>query len=84
MPVMTADPVQDCKPPGVGNIETAAGLTLYRWRADPSALASNPQTVGADPAGLVWSAICCTVWRGSITGAHPCTLIYLIIIGRLR
>lgn len=23
------------------------------------------------PAGLAWSAICCTVWRGSITGAHP-------------
>lgn len=35
-----------------------------------SALASDPQTAGADPAGLAWSAICCT-------------LIYLIIIGRL-
>ena len=49
-----------------------------------SALASDPQTVGADPAGLAWSAICCTVWHGSITGAHPCTLIiYIIIIGWL-
>ena len=44
--------------------------------ADPSAgasgaeLASDPQTVGADPAGLAWSAICYV-------------LIYLIIIGRL-
>nr|DAS23686.1 MAG TPA: hypothetical protein [Caudoviricetes sp.] len=36
------------------------------------------------PAGLAWPAICCTVWHGSITGAHRCTLIYLIIIGRLR
>nr|DAH47495.1 MAG TPA: hypothetical protein [Caudoviricetes sp.] len=35
------------------------------------------------PAGLAWSAICCTVWHGSITGAHHCPLIYLIIIGRL-
>lgn len=35
-----------------------------------SALASDPQTAGADPAGLAWSAICCT-------------LIYLVIIGRL-
>lgn len=34
-------------------------------------------------AGLAWSAMCCTVWHGSITGAHRCTLIYLIIIGRL-
>lgn len=34
-------------------------------------------------AGLAWSAMCCTVWRGSVTVAHPCTLIYLIIIGRL-
>lgn len=33
-----------------------------------SALASNPQTAGADPAGLAWSAMCCA-------------LIYLIIIG---
>lgn len=24
---------------------------------------------------------CCIVWHGSITGAHRCTLIYLIIIG---
>lgn len=29
---LTADPVPDCKPPGVGSIDTAAGLTLYRWR----------------------------------------------------
>lgn len=37
-----------------------------------------------DPAGLARPAICCTVWRGSITGAYPsCTLIYLIIIGGL-
>lgn len=34
-------------------------------------------------AGLAWSAVCCTVWHGSITGARLCTLIYLIIIGRL-
>ena len=33
------------------------------------------------PAGLAWPAMCCTVWHGSITGR---TLIYLIIIGRLR
>ena len=24
-----------------------------------------------DPAGLAWSAMCCTVWHGSITGLHP-------------
>lgn len=36
-----------------------------------------------DPAGLAWSAICCTVWHRSITGAHRYTLIYIIIIGRL-
>lgn len=54
----------------------AAGLTLYRWRRCPLAgapgvaLASDPHTVGADPAGLAWSAICCTVWHGSITGTH--------------
>lgn len=36
-----------------------------------SALASDPQTVGADPAGLAWSAI-------------YCALTCLIIIGRLR
>lgn len=35
-----------------------------------SALASDLQTVGADPAGLTWSVMCCTVWYGSITGAH--------------
>lgn len=29
---LTADPVSDHKPPGVGSIETAAGLTLCRWR----------------------------------------------------
>lgn len=22
-------------------------------------------------AGLAWSAMCCTVWHGFITGAHP-------------
>lgn len=50
-------------------------------RKPPSAaLASDPQTVGADPAGLAWSAICCTIWHESITG-HP--LIYIIIIGGL-
>ena len=32
-------------------------------------------------AGLAWSAMCCTVWHGSIIAAHRCTLIYLIIIG---
>lgn len=35
-----------------------------------SALASDPHTAGADPAGLAWSAICCA-------------LIYIIIIERL-
>nr|DAJ64413.1 MAG TPA: hypothetical protein [Caudoviricetes sp.] len=40
-------------------------------RKPPSAaLASDPQTVGADPAGLAWSAICCTIWHESITGTH--------------
>ena len=24
-----------------------------------------------DPAGLAWSAVCCTVWHGSITGVRP-------------
>lgn len=33
-------------------------------------------------AGLAWSAMCCTVWHGSTAGAHLCTLIYFIIIGR--
>ena len=53
--------------------------------ADPSAgapgaaLARDPHTVGADPAGLAWSAICCTGWHGSIIGTYP--YIYLIIIG---
>ena len=51
--------------------------------APGAALASDPQTVGADPAGLAWSAMCCTVWHGSITEAHRCALIYLIIIGGL-
>lgn len=47
-----------------------------RRRADPSAsalgaaLASDPHTAGADPAGLAWFAVCCT-------------LVYLIIIWRL-
>ena len=38
-----------------------------------SALVSDLQTAGADPAGLAWSAVYCTVWHGSITGAplHP-------------
>lgn len=61
-----------------------AGLTRCALTADTlSALASDPHTVGADSAGLAWSAICCTVWHGSITGrgAHCCTLIYPIIIG---
>lgn len=50
------------------------------WTAPPGAsLASDPQTVGADPAGLAWSAICCTGWHGSIIGTYP--YIYLIIIG---
>lgn len=46
-----------------------------------SELASNPHTVGADPAGLAWLTMCCAVWHGSIIGACRCTLIYLIIIG---
>ena len=58
-----ADPVQ---------VETLTPQHVCRvCTADSvSALASDPQTAGADPAGLAWSAICCT-------------LIYLIIIGRL-
>lgn len=36
-----------------------------------SALVSDLQTAGADPAGLAWSAVCCTVWHGSITGVRP-------------
>ena len=60
------DPVPDLQPPGVGSIETAAGLTPQQVRrvctADSvSALARDPHTIGADPAGLAWSAICCTV-----------------------
>lgn len=36
-----------------------------------SALVSDLQTAGADPAGLAWSVICCTVWHRSITGVRP-------------
>nr|DAL35405.1 MAG TPA_asm: hypothetical protein [Caudoviricetes sp.] len=36
-----------------------------------SALASDAHTVGADPPPLAWSAICCVVWHGSITGRSP-------------
>lgn len=66
-----ADPVQ------VETLHPSAG-------APGAALAIDPHTVGADPTGLAWSVICCTVWHGSITWAHRYTLIYLIIIGRLR
>lgn len=41
-----------------------------------SALASDPHTERADPAGLAWSAICCTVWHGSITGGAPLYTFY--------
>ena len=41
-----------------------------------SSLASDPQTVGADPAGLAWYAICCIVWHGSITGGAPLYTFY--------
>lgn len=42
------------------------------WTSPPgAALASDPHTAGADPAGLAWSVMCCTVWHGSITGAYP-------------
>ena len=34
-----------------------------------------------ESAGLAWSALCYTAGHRSITGAHRCTLIYLIIIG---
>lgn len=78
-------------PPGVGcravpvQVDALTPQQVRRVCAagSVSALASNPQAAGADPAGLAWSAMCCTVWHGSITGARPCTLIYLIIIGRL-
>ena len=33
--------------------------------------------------GLAWSAMCCTVRHGSITGTNRYTLIYIIIIERL-
>lgn len=67
-----ADPVQveTLAPQQVRRVCTADGV---------SALASSPQTAGADPAGLAWSALCCIVWHGSITGAHPCTLIYTLL-----
>lgn len=57
-----ADPVQ---------VETQTPQQVRRvCTADTlSALASDPQRVGADPAGLAWSAVCCIVWRGPITGA---------------
>lgn len=69
-----ADPVQveTLAPQQVRRVCTADGV---------SALASSPQTAGADPAGLAWSALCCTAWHRSTTGAHRCTLIYIIIAG---
>lgn len=65
-------------PPGGGgraDLVQVETLTPHQVRrvctADTlSALASDPHTEGADPAGLAWSARCCTI-------------IYLIIIGRL-
>lgn len=62
-----ADPVQ---------VETLTPQQVHRvCTADTlSALASDPHTVGADPAGLAWSALCCTVWHGSITGRTPAPL----------
>lgn len=64
--------VEGARPPaaGRGKHRDPAGLTLARLTggdADPSAgapgvaLANDPHTVGAAPAGLVWSAMCCTV-----------------------
>lgn len=66
-----ADPVQ---------VETLTPQQVHRvCTADTlSALASDPHTVGADPAGLAWSALCCIAWHRSI---HRRPLIYLIIIG---
>ena len=55
-----ADPVQ---------VET---LTLCRC-AGSVLLTACQHLLAIHPAGLAWSAICCTVWHGSITGAHPCT-----------
>lgn len=51
---------------GRGKHRDPAGLTPQRVRRvcttdSVSALASDPHTVGADPPGLLWSAICCTV-----------------------
>ena len=59
-----ADPVQveTLTPQQVRRVCTAGSV---------SALASDPHTAGADPAGLARSAICCTVWHGSITEMHP-------------
>lgn len=70
------DPVQveTMTPQQVRRVRTAGSV---------SALANDPHTAGSDPDGLAWSAICCTVWHGAITGAHPCTLIYLIVVWRL-
>ena len=42
-------------------------LTLQQVRRVQH-LPADPHTAGADPAGLAWSAVCCTVWHGSITG----------------
>ena len=64
-----ADPVQ---------VETLTPQQVRRvCTADSvSALSSDPQTVGADPAGLAWYAIRCTVWHGSITGGAPLYTFY--------
>ena len=52
--VCQADPVQ---------AETLTPQQVRRVCAADSvlALANDPQTAGANPAGLAWSAICCTV-----------------------
>lgn len=46
--------------------------------APGAALASDPHTVGAEPAVLAWSAVCCTVWHGSITGGNGAHLYTLL------
>lgn len=42
-------------------LDCPAGLTPQQLR----------RVCTADPAGLAWSVICCTVWHRSITGVRP-------------
>nr|DAZ40146.1 MAG TPA: hypothetical protein [Caudoviricetes sp.] len=55
-------------------------LTSISYRAK-ARKKTRRQAASGSPPPLAWSVLCCTVWHGSTTGAHPCTLIYIIIIG---